>query len=380
MQTRQYQFQLFSSLTLKRNGLSAKKQVYTMRYFSASSVDTMRKLLKARKNDSDLLQPSLLETEPQPKRDSLVLGLVCYDPSVPSIWKGMMRHFTRCGLDVDYVTFTSYERLVESFLKGHVDIAWNGPLAHARCIRLTNGKVLALGMRDVDRDFKTHIVVRDDAKIRSLSDINGRKVAAGTVDSPQAYIMPFWFLQNGCNGKVDLKSLSVTRYDRDLGKHGDTALGEDSVLTALTSGSAQVGFISDLMWKRYVAANKTKGLRVLESAQVPTFDHCQFTGLASNLRKLKLFSEAILMMKSEGDLAHPENARTMQLEGIRKDWMSAKSGKIDKPEDGYHDMLAALSAWGEQKVLWPGVLHTPARHPFKELVVDYRLVRDNNGC
>ncbi len=389
--------------------------------------------------------PRLLrrEMEPRDRHHGLVLGAVSYCEAVGSIWRGMMRHFARCGLEVDFVMFSSYERQVSALLSGHIDIAWNGPLAHARLLRLlqkergtksnNNNKdgegvgeerplMYSLGMRDVDRDFKSHIVARKDVGVSSLSDINGRLVGAGTVDSPQAYIMPLHFLKS--SGKVDLSTLTVTRFDRDIGKHGDTAYGEDGVLEALESGGCDVGFISDLMWKRYEAAGRTRNLVVIEST---SFDHCQFDALPTlNAKRAALFQSAVLSMDGNG---HPEDKKTMELEGIKKLWLPARGGSFvdlgagdksgsststsndsssnnadgDKkkpkpkqkkaaflssavaspfpnPSAGYEGMLAALDSFDEKKVRWPGVLHTPDSHPFRHLMIDSKLILDMHGC
>ena len=115
--------------------------------------------------------------------------------------------------------YTSYEAQVDALLKGHIDIAWNGPLAHVRTQKLTKGTSISLGMRDVDRDFATHIVASKASGIASVQDLAGKKLATGTGDSPQAYILP---LQHIKSSGVALDTLEVVRYDRDVGKHGDT--------------------------------------------------------------------------------------------------------------------------------------------------------------
>ena len=49
---------------------------------------------------------------------------------------------------------------------GHIDVAWNTPLAHVRVQQRTDGRSLSLGMRDSDRDFHAKVIVRRDAGIR----------------------------------------------------------------------------------------------------------------------------------------------------------------------------------------------------------------------
>ena len=54
---------------------------------------------------------------------------VAYDPKVVTIWDGFQQYFDRRGLSFDYVLYTNYERQVEALFAGHIDVAWNSPLA-----------------------------------------------------------------------------------------------------------------------------------------------------------------------------------------------------------------------------------------------------------
>ena len=60
---------------------------------------------------------------------TLVLGAVAYDPKVVTIWDGFRGYLAERELDVDYVLYLNYERQVEAHLAGHIDVAWNSPLA-----------------------------------------------------------------------------------------------------------------------------------------------------------------------------------------------------------------------------------------------------------
>ena len=311
---------------------------------------------------------------PRAVNRALLLGTVCYSESVASIWKGIMRHFARRGLNVETVLFSSYERMNAALLSRHIHLAWNGPLAHARLVRaLGPSRVLALGMRDSDRDFASLCIVRQDAGIAGAGDLAHRRVALGTVDSPQAYLAPLAHLR-ACG--VPLHTLTVSRFDRDVGKHGDTAHGETAVLDALLSGSAEAGWVSDLMWQR--ADGTTAGLRVAPLLCPPPFDHCQFSAIRGHLSapRAAAFQAALLAMDGSG---HAEDAHTLALEGVRKAWLPSRGGQGD-PAAGYAALLALLEDMQEPKVRWPGHMHTPQRHPFKHLLVDSSLVRDSFGC
>jgi ABC-type phosphate/phosphonate transport system substrate-binding protein len=87
-------------------------------------------------------------------------------------------------------------------------------------------------MRDVDRDFETIIcVTRKDA---NLSSLDGKKLLAGASDSPEGYLIPNYYLKEVMN----IECL-IYPQDHDLGKHGDTAIGEVNALKKLMDDDNQ---------------------------------------------------------------------------------------------------------------------------------------------
>ncbi|MDP1805586.1 MAG: PhnD/SsuA/transferrin family substrate-binding protein, partial [Acidimicrobiales bacterium] len=149
----------------------------------------------------------------------LVMGAVAYDAKVVTIWDGFREWFRSRGLDFDYVLYSNYERQVEALIAGHVDVAWNSPLAWVRAARM--GEVRAVAMRDSDCDLTSVVVVRADSGILTPADLNGRTVAVGAIDSPQATLIPLAHLRS--LGVVDI---DVQHHDVGVGKHGDHVGGE----------------------------------------------------------------------------------------------------------------------------------------------------------
>ena len=166
---------------------------------------------------------------------TIILGAVAYDPKVVSIWEGIREYFNDAGAPFDFVLFSNYERQVQALLAGHVDIAWNTPLAHVRVQHHTHGQSLSLGMRDSDRDFHSRLIVRTDSGISSPKDLIGKKLAVGSADSTQARILPLHFLKES---GADLNSVRLLLFDTDAGKHGDTGTSELDVLEALRRGGS----------------------------------------------------------------------------------------------------------------------------------------------
>lgn len=263
---------------------------------------------------------------------TILLGAVAYDPKVVTIWEGMREHFREQGVPMDFALFSNYERQVETLLKGHIDIAWDTPLAHVRVRHRTGGKSLSLGMRDSDCGFHAKIVARKDAGLRTLSDLHQKTLAVGSRDSTQARILPLYFLeQEG----VDLARVKLLAFDTDLGKHGDTGTSELDVLAALHDGRAQAGAVGDLVWAGEQAAGRVDAGKIEVLWTTPGFDHCMFDALPTLPKeKLEGFRRALFAMRWDD----PRHRRLMELEGLHE-WAPPR-------EEGYESLRAALAATG----------------------------------
>jgi phosphonate transport system substrate-binding protein len=259
---------------------------------------------------------------------TLLVGAVAYDAKVVPIWEGIRAHFQERGVAMDFALFSNYERQVESLLRGHIDIAWDTPLAHVRVKRRTEGRSRSLGMRDSDRDFHAKVIVRKDAGIRTLSDLAGKTLAAGSRDSTQARILPLHFLkQEG----IDASKFRLLAFDTDLGKHGDTGTSELDVLSALRDGRAQAGVVGDLIWVIEQAAGRVNPAQIEVLWTTPGFDHCMFDALpALSDVDAQRFQQALFAMKWE----NPKHRAILELEGL-KQWMPPR-------EEGYESLKRAL--------------------------------------
>ena len=260
--------------------------------------------------------------------DTILVGAVAYDPKVVAIWEGIRAYFKEQGVPMDFALFSNYERQVEALLQGHIDIAWNTPLAHVRIKQRTGGASLSLGMRDSDRDFHSKIVVRRDAGIKELKELEGRTLAVGSRDSTQARILPLHFL---VEAGVDLAKVKLMAFDTDVGKHGDTGTSELDVLAALHDGRAEAGAVGDLIWVLEQAAGHIDGNRVEVLWTTPPFDHCMFDALPTlSAKKVEEFKKALFAM----DWNDPRHRRILELEGL-KQWLPPR-------EEGYESLRASL--------------------------------------
>jgi ABC-type phosphate/phosphonate transport system substrate-binding protein len=77
------------------------------------------------------------EKAPSPR--VLRIGAVAYAPNAVTVFENLRRYFAKTDLPIDYVLYSNYDSLVDALRDGHVDIAWNTPLAHARYHVLCKG-------------------------------------------------------------------------------------------------------------------------------------------------------------------------------------------------------------------------------------------------
>jgi ABC-type phosphate/phosphonate transport system substrate-binding protein len=259
---------------------------------------------------------------------TILLGAVAYDVKVLTLWEGLREHFKAQGVALDFALYSSYERLVEGLLAGHVDVAYDSPLAHVRVKRRTDGKSVTLGMRDIDRDFATKILVRRDAGIRALTDLHDRPVAVGTRDSVKAKILPLFFLKRG---GVQIDKLMQIPFESDLGKHGDTQKAEIDVLAAIHDGRAQAGFVGSIVWQQELSAGRIDPHRVETLWTTPAYDHHALDVLPTlSEEKAKNLTRVLFEMRWN----NPKHRKFLEIEGHRQ-WVPGR-------DEGYTQLVAAL--------------------------------------
>lgn len=260
-----------------------------------------------------------------------ILGAVAYDPKVVTIWTGFRDWFLRHGFDFDYVLYSHYEPQVEDLVAGHIDVAWNSPLAWVRARRLaqaSGSSVRALAMRDTDRDLTSVVVVRADSPVRSIGDLQGKTVGVGAVDSPQATLLPLAHLQAA---GVDVR---VQRFDVGVGLHGDHIGGERDAARALMAGQVDAACMIDgnhLLFSRE-GTLPSGATRVV--AQTPRFDHCNMTvGPAVNAANVERFGQLLSGMS----YADPDLRQLFDLEGLTR-WCDGRT-------QGYAPLEAAVDTF-----------------------------------
>lgn len=276
----------------------------------------------------------------------LILGAVAYDPKVVTIWEGFRVWLRRRGFEFDFVLYSHYERQVEELLDGHIDIAWNSPLAWLRSERLAAGRgvgVRAVAMRDTDRDLTSVIVVRADSGIGKPADLKGRVVGVGAVDSPQATLLPVSLLRShGLDLRTDV---TLCGHEIGVGLHGDHIGGERDAARALRDGAVDAACMIDgnLLTFGREGTLPSDSVRVL--AQTDPFDHCNMTaGPQADSARVDEFTDLLLGMS----YADAEVRPILDLEGLTE-WLPGRSSgyqALDEAVDAsaFYDRQGTISA------------------------------------
>ena len=267
---------------------------------------------------------------------TLLMGAVAYDPKVVTIWDGFRRFFHEHDLDFDYLLYSHYERQAEDLVAGRIDAAWNSPLAWVRARRLaeTAGVELrALVMRDTDRDLRSVVVVRADSDVENLSQLAGRTIATGAVDSPQATLLPLSLLRK--HDLVPGENLTVRRFDVGVGLHGDHIGGERDAARALVAGAVDAACMIDanhLLFARE-GVLPTGSTRIV--GETDPYDHCNMTvGPAADPAEVARFEELLLAMSYDDATLRA----LLDLEGLKL-WCPGRTS-------GYSALEAAVDETG----------------------------------
>lgn len=267
------------------------------------------------------------------ENEVVIVGAVAYDARVVTIWEKFLEYFDAAGVPTDYVLFSNYEAQVAAVLDGTVHIGWNTNTAYVQLNHQANGSTKILGMRDVDADFASVLVVRRGEPIAAPVDLVGRKFACGSSDAAHASILPLHYLKR--DGLDVEQECDLTRFDIDIGKHGDTGASDLAVLKAVADGSVDAGVVGDAFLSSFKEAGEPSALEVEVAWRSPTYSHCNFTALDSLPTDLSdRWSSSLLSMSS----SDPEMRAAMKLEGVRH-WLPGD-------DDGYRDLCEVMESAG----------------------------------
>jgi len=189
------------------------------------------------------------------------------------VFQGLEKLFQRREIDLDWVLYSGYDNLVDAFVRGEIDLAWNGPLSHVKMKRLAEDGCRVIAMRDVDVNFTTHFIARADSGIETVEDLKDKSFAFGSRSSVEAGLLAYSFLKDsGIDPRKDLASRSF--YDD---RQSQTKSDQRDVVERVSSGEFDAGAVSQQVMES-MAKDGTlprEDVRIFWSS--PGYSHCCFT-------------------------------------------------------------------------------------------------------
>ena len=182
-------------------------------------------------------------------------------------------HFQQQGLALDWVLYSSWDALVEAFVRREVDVAWNGPLAYVKIKRRLGDPCQVVAMRDIDVNLVTAFITQPQSAIRTVEDLKGTRFAFGARGSVEAGLLAHHFLQQA--GIEPSQDLALATFCEE--RPTPNADSQRDVVDRIVSGEYDAGAVSSTALARMHAA----GLVAPESVRVfwtsPGYSHCCFT-------------------------------------------------------------------------------------------------------
>ena len=189
------------------------------------------------------------------------------------VFQGLETLFRKRGIDLDWVLYAGYDQMVDAFVRGEIDLAWNGPLSHVKMKRLAAEGCRVIAMRDVDVNFTTHFIARADSGIETVEDLKDKSFAFGDRSSVEAGLLAYSFLKD--SGLDPRKDLAASSFYDD--RQSQTKSDQRDVVERVNSGEFDAGAVSQRVMET-MAKDGTlprEDVRIFWSS--PGYSHCCFT-------------------------------------------------------------------------------------------------------
>jgi ABC-type phosphate/phosphonate transport system substrate-binding protein len=181
-------------------------------------------------------------------------------------------------------------------------------------------------------------VVRADGKIRALGELDGKTVAVGAADSPQATLIPLLLLADA--GLRPGRDFEAVRHDLLVGKHGDHIGGEREAARALVAGRVDAACMIDGNHLAFTQEGTLPPGSTRVVAQTRPYDHCNFTVLDGvSPAAVERFTSLLLAMSYDDPAVRP----LLDMEGL-KAWRPGRVAGYAQLNRAV-DLFETIDAW-----------------------------------
>ena len=202
----------------------------------------------------------------------LRLGGVASDSHM-TVFKGLETLFRRQGIDIEWVLYSDYDIMVDDFVAGKIDLAWNGPLSYVKIQRRLSQPCQVIAMRGEDINFTTCFITYTGSDIITVEDLKDKRFAFGSRSSVQAGLLAYYFLkQVGIDPRRDL-NLSSFYEDRQPSGLTD----ERDVIHRVGKGEYDAGAVAQRTLRSMSEDGTLPQDAIRSFWSSPGYSHCCFT-------------------------------------------------------------------------------------------------------
>jgi phosphonate transport system substrate-binding protein len=179
------------------------------------------------------------------------------------------------GKKIQLIVTTDYSSMIEAMRFGRIDLAYFGPLSYVLAKSKADIEPFAAMVSDGKPTYRSVVIANANANVNSLGDIKGKKVAFGDRASTSSHLIP----------KTLMAEAGVV-HNRDYQEH--FVGSHDAVAVNVANGNAEVGGLSEVIWKallerKLVDASKVKA--VAYSKEYPQYPWTMRTDLKPELKE-----------------------------------------------------------------------------------------------
>jgi phosphonate transport system substrate-binding protein len=188
-------------------------------------------------------------------------------------FQGIEAHFKQRGINIDWVLYSDDHAVVDAFVAGEIDLAWNGPLNYVRIKRRLADPCKVIAMRDVDFNFVTHFITQSNSDIITVEDLMGKRFALGSRGSVEAGLLALYFLKEaGINPARDLGACTFFEERQATGRRD-----QKDVVERVKSGEYEAGAVSGRSLESLQEQGALRECSVRKFWSSPGYSHCCFT-------------------------------------------------------------------------------------------------------
>ena len=170
----------------------------------------------------------------------------------------------KLNIEINLKFYVNYSKMIDGILAGEVQIAWLGPVSYVVAMdRLTQaGKKFSPIVKPMRRNtffLQCDIIARKDSKLKSLNDLEGKKIAFLDPKSSAGFVLPLATFETA---KVKIATYNDKNFLRQYG----------NIVRAVYLGKFDAGATFEDAYKTFLTEDEQLEMKVLTKSETVPFE------------------------------------------------------------------------------------------------------------